>query len=100
MKDGAVQQVDDPLRLYDCPRNQFVAGFIGSPPMNFFRGLIERRSGGLWFVEKQSGGAPGFALLLPESICSSLDAYVDRPVVFDGRTVSISATFTPWRSID
>ena len=93
MKDGAVQQVDDPLRLYDCPRNQFVAGFIGSPPMNFFRGSIERRSSGLWFVEKRSGGASGFAVLLPESICSSLDTYVDRPIVFGSRPENISVLF-------
>ncbi len=36
MKDGVIQQVDGPLSLYDRPGNRFVAGFIGSPPMNFF----------------------------------------------------------------
>ena len=36
MKDGFVQQVDTPQNLYDYPTNQFVAGFIGSPQMNFF----------------------------------------------------------------
>jgi multiple sugar transport system ATP-binding protein len=35
MKDGLIQQVSDPLTLYDYPNNKFVAGFIGSPPMNF-----------------------------------------------------------------
>ncbi|MHB9154369.1 MAG: ABC transporter ATP-binding protein [Endomicrobiales bacterium] len=35
MKDGIIQQVDGPLSLYDRPANKFVAGFIGSPPMNF-----------------------------------------------------------------
>ncbi|HUT65301.1 MAG TPA: sn-glycerol-3-phosphate ABC transporter ATP-binding protein UgpC [Spirochaetota bacterium] len=35
MKDGIIQQVSDPLTLYDFPVNKFVAGFIGSPPMNF-----------------------------------------------------------------
>lgn len=35
MKDGLIQQVDTPQHLYDCPANQFVAGFIGSPQMNF-----------------------------------------------------------------
>ena len=35
MKDGLIQQVSDPLTLYDFPKNKFVAGFIGSPPMNF-----------------------------------------------------------------
>ena len=36
MKDGVVQQVDTPQNLYDYPTNEFVAGFIGSPQMNFF----------------------------------------------------------------
>jgi len=40
MKDGRVQQVADPLTLYHQPANQFVAGFIGSPPMNFLRGRL------------------------------------------------------------
>jgi multiple sugar transport system ATP-binding protein len=37
---GVVQQVDTPQRLYQCPSNTFVAGFIGSPPMNFIRGRL------------------------------------------------------------
>jgi multiple sugar transport system ATP-binding protein len=36
MKDGVIQQVDNPQNLYDKPNNLFVAGFIGTPPMNFF----------------------------------------------------------------
>ena len=40
MKDGFIQQVATPLDLYNNPVNQFVAGFIGSPPMNFFSGTI------------------------------------------------------------
>ncbi len=36
MKDGFIQQVDTPINLYDYPLNQFVAGFIGTPQMNFF----------------------------------------------------------------
>lgn len=42
LKDGYVQQTDSPLNLYNHPVNQFVAGFIGSPSMNFFEGRIER----------------------------------------------------------
>lgn len=38
MKDGYIQQVDSPQNLYDNPNNLFVAGFIGTPPMNFFPG--------------------------------------------------------------
>ncbi len=40
MKDGYVQQVDTPLNLYNNPENRFVAGFIGSPSMNFIEGII------------------------------------------------------------
>jgi multiple sugar transport system ATP-binding protein len=40
MKDGVLQQVDSPQKLYDHPGNIFVAGFIGSPSMNFFSGTI------------------------------------------------------------
>ena len=42
MKDGVVQQVDSPQNLYDYPTNQFVAGFIGSPQMNFFNAKLEK----------------------------------------------------------
>ena len=42
MKDGLIQQVDTPSNLYDRPSNLFVAGFIGSPQMNFINvGLVE-----------------------------------------------------------
>ena len=40
MKDGFMQQVDTPINLYDHPINQFVAGFIGTPQMNFFTGKL------------------------------------------------------------
>ena len=40
MKDGFMQQVDSPINLYDYPINQFVAGFIGTPQMNFFTGKL------------------------------------------------------------
>ncbi|MGL5258970.1 MAG: ABC transporter ATP-binding protein [Lachnospiraceae bacterium] len=41
MKDGIVQQVDSPQNLYEKPQNLFVAGFMGSPQMNFMDGLVE-----------------------------------------------------------
>jgi multiple sugar transport system ATP-binding protein len=41
MKDGEIQQTDTPLNLYDFPENKFVAGFIGSPSMNFIRARVE-----------------------------------------------------------
>ncbi|MEM7344807.1 MAG: ABC transporter ATP-binding protein [Chloroflexota bacterium] len=45
MKDGVLQQVDHPTIVYDLPANQFVGGFIGNPPMNFFRGQVQRDNG-------------------------------------------------------
>jgi multiple sugar transport system ATP-binding protein len=51
MKDGFIQQVDTPISLYDNPVNKFVAGFIGTPPMNFITGRIEQSNGSLAFNE-------------------------------------------------
>jgi len=48
MKDGVVQQVGEPLELYGNPANRFVAGFIGSPAMNFAEVTIAESGGGLW----------------------------------------------------
>jgi multiple sugar transport system ATP-binding protein len=48
MKDGRVQQVGEPLELYEKPANRFVAGFIGSPSMNFVEVNISNSGGALW----------------------------------------------------
>ena len=45
MRDGVIQQIDTPLNLYNQPANRFVAGFIGSPAMNFFGGRLVREDG-------------------------------------------------------
>lgn len=49
MKDGFIQQVDTPQNLYDYPVNQFVAGFMGSPQMNFLDGTVEKTGSGYAF---------------------------------------------------
>jgi multiple sugar transport system ATP-binding protein len=51
MKDGVIQQCGAPLHVYHHPQNRFVAGFVGTPPMNFFEGTIVEESGRLWFDE-------------------------------------------------
>jgi ABC-type proline/glycine betaine transport system ATPase subunit len=48
MKDGAVQQVGEPLELYNQPANRFVPGFIGSPAMNFARVTVDEANGSLF----------------------------------------------------
>ncbi len=45
LKDGRIQQVDTPLNIYRYPINKFVAGFIGSPPMNFIKGKLTNENG-------------------------------------------------------
>ncbi len=79
MKDGFIQQVATPLELYNHPINQFVAGFIGSPPMNFFEGRIEQKSGGIWFSEGN------FTIRAEDSQAAKLSSRVGQDVVFGVR---------------
>lgn len=51
MKDGVVQQSDAALRIYHHPENRFVAGFVGSPPMNFLSGQLVAEGDTLFFDE-------------------------------------------------
>ena len=62
MKDGIVQQVGEPLELYNTPANRFVAGFIGSPAMNFADVTLAERDGKLW------AEAPGMRIAVPEPL--------------------------------
>src|SRR3989338_6341078 len=55
MKDGFVQQIDTPLHIYSHPANTFVAGFIGSPSMNFMEGTVTKKKG-ISFEEQGGGG--------------------------------------------
>ena len=90
MKDGLIQQVAEPIALYDNPKNMFVAGFIGSPPMNFFKGAIEQRTGALWFVEQAIGASKGFSVRLNDEMAKRLTGYVGKPVVFGSRPEDIN----------
>jgi multiple sugar transport system ATP-binding protein len=62
MKDGLVQQVGEPLELYNTPANRFVAGFIGSPAMNFADVTLAASNGKVW------AEAPGLRIGLPEPV--------------------------------
>ncbi len=62
MKDGVVQQVGEPLELYNTPANRFVAGFIGSPAMNFADVTLAASDGKVW------AEAPGLRIGLPEPV--------------------------------
>ena len=66
MKDGEILQVDRPMRLYHQPRSMFVAGFLGSPPMNFFRGTVIAEGTERIFVEDgPATGTERLVLKLP-----------------------------------
>jgi multiple sugar transport system ATP-binding protein len=58
MKDGRIMQVAEPLELYNHPANLFVAGFIGSPAMNFFPGTIQQVGERLSFLETNAKSPP------------------------------------------
>jgi multiple sugar transport system ATP-binding protein len=73
MKDGVVQQIGSPLDLYNNPGNKFVAGFIGTPAMNFFEGRI-RREGRLYFEES----GEGIRLEIPGEYERRLDGMVGK----------------------
>jgi multiple sugar transport system ATP-binding protein len=66
MKDGLVQQVADPITLYDKPVNKFVAGFIGTPPMNFLDGELTEEGGKLVFKDE------GITLPLTDRLASCI----------------------------
>jgi multiple sugar transport system ATP-binding protein len=55
MKDGLIQQIDAPLKLYNNPANLFVAGFLGSPPMNFVHGKLHASGDCVIFKENDGG---------------------------------------------
>lgn len=76
LKDGHVLQVDTPLNLYNHPANKFVAGFIGSPAMNFVEGLIECAEG-LHF-HAQDGS---LSLTLSSTHADRLGAYVGQQII-------------------
>ncbi|MBQ7339781.1 MAG: sn-glycerol-3-phosphate ABC transporter ATP-binding protein UgpC [Clostridia bacterium] len=90
MKDGFMQQVDEPLNLYDYPINQFVAGFIGTPQMNFFDAVLTGTKNKVYveFGEDK--------VLLPKekvALICNLDEYLNtgKPVIFGIRPENIKA---------
>ena len=79
MRDGKIMQVADPLTLFRHPENLFVAGFIGSPPMNLIAGKIQRREGGLFFVERAETNP--LTLPMKGQIEALAGKYVDKDVI-------------------
>lgn len=83
MKDGIVQQIGDPRTMYNRPANVFVAGFIGSPSMNFLEGKLDAENGSLWL------DLDAFRLQVPPE-AKKLDDYIDKNVIVGFRPEDIS----------
>jgi multiple sugar transport system ATP-binding protein len=83
IKDGILQQIDSPSSLYEKPSNVFVAGFIGSPAMNFFDAKLARANGGAMI------DAEHFQLSVPESKLSAYKDFVGQDVIFGIRPEDI-----------
>jgi multiple sugar transport system ATP-binding protein len=82
---GKLQQLDTPQALYDRPGNMFVAGFIGSPSMNFFPGKVKKSDSKL-YVETE-----GFTVAIPDNRARPYFDYVDKKVIFGLRPDDIHA---------
>ncbi len=79
LKDGLIQQVSDPLTLYDNPVNKFVAGFIGSPPMNFID-VDLFKEGPNYFAKTDA-----FKVIMPKDKYQTIASYEGKKVTFGFR---------------
>ncbi len=84
MKDGFVQQVDSPLSLYDKPNNMFVAGFLGTPQINFFNSMLTEKGSDLWLTFNNT------SIKLPaEKATPTVREYLGKEVVMAVRPEAI-----------
>jgi multiple sugar transport system ATP-binding protein len=83
MRNGFIQQVGSPMEVYNQPVNQFVAGFIGSPPMNFLNGRLVQENGAIQV------DISGLRLPLPPEYAKKAEAYVNKEVAFGIRPEDI-----------
>ena len=86
MNKGVVQQIDAPLVIYNKPLNKFVAGFIGSPTMNFFEGRL-KKANGLVFEYQQDN----VLLTLPQQYSAHLASYAQKQITLGIRPEHIAA---------
>ena len=89
IRNGTIQQVDHPSKVYDLPANLFVGSFIGNPPMNFMTGRVERDNG---HVNVKIGD---FALTPTEDVEPVLRSYDGQPIVIGIRAENMETLNTP-----
>ncbi|PZC52640.1 MULTISPECIES: ABC transporter ATP-binding protein [unclassified Mesotoga] len=83
MKDGIIQQIGDPYSVYFEPKNKFVAGFIGTPAMNFISAKLVSEGGKVWVVKED------MKLLVPEDKVERLEHLVGKDTTFGIRPEDI-----------
>lgn len=83
MKDGKILQFDEPLKVYENPVNKFVAGFLGSPPMNFINGRIIKKDGKFYF------DGESFRVKIIEEMYKPLEQYEGKEVILGIRPENI-----------
>ncbi|AFK06541.1 ATPase component of ABC-type sugar transporter [Mesotoga prima MesG1.Ag.4.2] len=83
MKDGIIQQIGDPYSVYFEPRNKFVAGFIGTPAMNFISAKLVSENGSVWVVKED------MKLLVPEDKVDKVKGLVGKDITFGIRPEDI-----------
>ena len=91
MSKGVIQQVGPPLEVYRTPANRFVASFIGTPPMNFLDGVLERTgSGPLRFrADAANDAGEPLAVAIPPASAPRLDPWAGKRVVLGIRPQSL-----------
>jgi multiple sugar transport system ATP-binding protein len=92
LREGVLQQVAEPLELYRRPANVFVASFVGSPPMNLFRGVLVRRGNDLWLAGsgwEKTGSSAGLQeqlnVKLEGKTAEKLAGYVEKEILLGMR---------------
>ncbi len=88
MSNGLIQQSGPPLEVYRHPVNRFVAGFVGTPPMNFIEGTIRREGGRVMFHEHSAMGE-GLKLAIAPAHADKVGAYDGKPLVLGLRPQGI-----------
>jgi len=83
MRDGKIQQCDDPIEVYDNPANKFVASFIGSPPINIMEGRIIKKEKKYYFDEGR------FQIKIVEKMYNAITPYEGKEVSFGIRAEDI-----------
>jgi len=89
LRNGALQQIGTPRELYERPANMFVAGFLGSPPMNFLKGTLQQGPAGVMFKSDSAASVP---LQVTIQSGRQIESWINRSVVLGLRPECVRLT--------